>query len=154
MPYFISVTQRVERWFFFNWITTSFLFFWLIFRIKKLKQITAWKVSKYGVISGPYFPVFGLNTDWIRTESVFSPNTGKYEPETTPYLDIRIRIRILTLELFYIFFKLNFTLLGKGVGMNLKALRRKFTYFWDNSLFDKLNIFELVIVSFFLTSVI
>ena len=24
---------------------------------------TAWKVSKYGVISGPYFPVFGLNTD-------------------------------------------------------------------------------------------
>ena len=22
----------------------------------------AWKVSKYGVISGPYFPVFGLNT--------------------------------------------------------------------------------------------
>ena len=23
---------------------------------------TAWKVSKYGVISGPYFPVFGLNT--------------------------------------------------------------------------------------------
>ena len=23
---------------------------------------TAWKVSKYGVFSGPYFPVFGLNT--------------------------------------------------------------------------------------------
>ena len=35
---------------------------------------TAWKVSKYGVISGPYFPVFGLNT-------------GKYRPEITPYLD-------------------------------------------------------------------
>ena len=34
----------------------------------------AWKVSKYGVISGPYFPVFGLNT-------------GKYRPEITPYLD-------------------------------------------------------------------
>ena len=29
---------------------------------------TVWK----GVISGPYFPVF-------------SPNTGKYEPEITPY---------------------------------------------------------------------
>ena len=29
---------------------------------------------KYGVISGPYFPVFGLNT-------------GKYGPEITPYLD-------------------------------------------------------------------
>ena len=24
---------------------------------------TAWKVSKYGVSSGPYFPVFGLNTE-------------------------------------------------------------------------------------------
>ena len=31
-------------------------------------------VSKYGVISGPYFPVF-------------SPNTVKYGPEITPYLD-------------------------------------------------------------------
>ena len=29
----------------------------------------------HGVISGPYFPVF-------------SPNTGKYGPETIPYLDI------------------------------------------------------------------
>ena len=31
-------------------------------------------MSKYGVISGPYFPLFGLNT-------------GKYGPEVTPYLD-------------------------------------------------------------------
>ena len=31
-------------------------------------------MSKYGVISGPYFPVL-------------SPNIGKYGPETTPYLD-------------------------------------------------------------------
>ena len=26
-------------------------------------SITAWKVSKYGIISGPYFAVFGLNTE-------------------------------------------------------------------------------------------
>ena len=39
-----------------------------------MKYSTAWKVSKYGVISGPYFPVF-------------NPSTGKYEPEITPYLD-------------------------------------------------------------------
>ena len=31
-------------------------------------------MSEYGVISDPYFPVFGLNT-------------GKYGPEITPYLD-------------------------------------------------------------------
>ena len=39
---------------------------------------------KYGVISGPYFPTFGLNNSYL---SVFSPNAGKYGPETTPYLD-------------------------------------------------------------------
>ena len=37
------------------------------------KTNTGWKVSKYGVISGPYFPVF-------------NPNAGKYGPEITPYL--------------------------------------------------------------------
>ena len=35
---------------------------------------TAWKVSKYGAISGLYFPVFRLDT-------------GKYGPEITPDLD-------------------------------------------------------------------
>ena len=39
-----------------------------------LHAFTARKVSKYGVISGPYFPVF-------------NPNTGKYRPEITPYPD-------------------------------------------------------------------
>ena len=28
--------------------------------------ITAWKVSKYGVFSGPYLPVFALNTEIYR----------------------------------------------------------------------------------------
>ena len=37
-----------------------------------------WKVSKCGVCSGPYFPVF-------------SRNTGKYGPEKTAYLDTFIR---------------------------------------------------------------
>ena len=36
---------------------------------------TTWKVSRYRFIPGPYFPVF-------------SPNTGKYGPKTTPYFDI------------------------------------------------------------------
>ena len=42
-------------------------------------EFTAWKVSKYGVFSGPYFPAFGLN--------LASLNAGKYGPENTPYLD-------------------------------------------------------------------
>ena len=40
----------------------------------RLHYFTAWKVFKYGVFSGPYFPVFGLNT-------------GKYGPEKSRYLD-------------------------------------------------------------------
>ena len=31
-------------------------------------------MSRYGVFSGPYFPLFGLNT-------------GKYRPEKSPYLN-------------------------------------------------------------------
>ena len=45
---------------------------------------TVWKVSKYGVFSGSYFPLFGLNTE---VYSVFSLNTRKYGPEKTLYLD-------------------------------------------------------------------
>ena len=30
--------------------------------VKFIEIITAWKVSKYRVISGPYFPVFSSNT--------------------------------------------------------------------------------------------
>ena len=45
-----------------------------LFLYKKECTDTAWKVSKYGVISGPYFSAFGLNT-------------GKYGPEITPYLE-------------------------------------------------------------------
>ena len=28
-----------------------------------MSRYTVWKVSKYGVFSGPYFPSFGLNTE-------------------------------------------------------------------------------------------
>ena len=51
------------------------------------ESITAWRVSKYGVISGPYFPVFRLIRRDAEYLSLFIPNTGKYEPEITPYLD-------------------------------------------------------------------
>ena len=44
-------------------------------------------MSKYGVISGPCSPVFGVNTKIYEQVFIFSPNTGKYGPEITPYLD-------------------------------------------------------------------
>ena len=49
-------------------------------------------MSRYKVISGPYFPVFGLNT---KIYGVFSPNTGKYGPEITPYLETFHTVAIL-----------------------------------------------------------
>ena len=42
--------------------------------IELLTQLSRREVSKHEVISGAYFPKFGLNT-------------GKYGPEVTPYLD-------------------------------------------------------------------
>ena len=44
-------------------------------------------MSKYGVISGPYFPVF-------------SPNTGKYGPEITPYLGTFHAVSHATMDYF------------------------------------------------------
>ena len=46
--------------------------------------ITAWKVSKYGVISGPYFPLFWLNA-------------GTYGPEITSYLNTFHAVDVLSL---------------------------------------------------------
>ena len=40
----------------------------------RMKGVFTWRVSKYKVISGPHFPVYGLNTKI-------------YGPEITPYLD-------------------------------------------------------------------
>ena len=42
------------------------------------------KVYKYGFYSGPYFPEIGLRKEIYGV----NPNTGKYGPEKTPYLDI------------------------------------------------------------------
>ena len=41
-------------------------------------------MSKYGVISDPYFPVF-------------SPNTEKYGPEVTPCLDTFHAVRVISI---------------------------------------------------------
>ena len=43
-------------------------------KIVEYHEFSAWKLSKYKIISGPYFPLFGLNTE-------------KYGPEVTSYFD-------------------------------------------------------------------
>ena len=71
-------------------------------------------VHKYGVFSGPYFPVFGLNTEIYGVNSVSSRNTRKFGPENTPYLDaFHAVFKIVTLLIFrrtVVFFMSNITL--------------------------------------------
>ena len=56
---------------------------WWNANISEFMKVKLREVSKYGVFTGPYFPTFGLNTEGYRVSlSVFSPNTGKYEPES------------------------------------------------------------------------
>ena len=50
-------------------------------------QHTPWRMSKYGVLSRPRFPVFGLNAEIYSVNFRFqSEYRGKYEPDKTPYL--------------------------------------------------------------------
>ena len=61
-----------------------------VFRLNT--EIYSWKVSKYGVIYGPYFSVFRLNTEiysWkvFKDEVISGPYFPVFGPEITPYLD-------------------------------------------------------------------
>ena len=78
------------------------LMFYLLFHLRpkignrekhqgKHRNCTAWKVSKHEVFSGPYF-------------SVFSPNTGKYGPKKTSYLDIFHAVQFLCFPWFFSLF--------------------------------------------------
>ena len=49
--------QKTNQLYTLDPVLTCCLYCWI------WKRITARKVSKYGVFSGPYFPVFGLNTE-------------------------------------------------------------------------------------------
>ena len=48
-----------------NWLVVSKMSrgIWKVFIRVHERVLTAWKVSKDGFFSGPYFPVFGLNTE-------------------------------------------------------------------------------------------
>ena len=50
-------------------------------------KVALHEVSKCGVFSGPYFPVFGLNTEIYGINVHIQSDTGKYGPEKNLYLD-------------------------------------------------------------------
>ena len=78
-------------------VSSNNLLLWLMTSLLTLK-FTAWKVSKYGLFSDPYFPAFGLNT-------------GKYGPDKTPYLDTFHKVILIFSNLILP----NFILVSKSV---------------------------------------
>ena len=82
--------------------------------------ITAWKVSKYGVISGPYFPLFGVNTEIY----VFSPNTGEYGSERTSYLGTFHAVNYCSFKDGQVSWEVNSV--QQNLSVELKLLLRKF----------------------------
>ena len=48
---------------------------------------TVWKVSKYGVFSGPYFPIFGLNTETYGVNLHIPSKYGKIRTRKNSVLD-------------------------------------------------------------------
>ena len=72
-----TVTRCLQR-------STKFYFYTQIviyFFIEKYKIFTEWKVFKYGVFSGPYFPVFGRNTEIDSVKSPYSVRVQEYRDQ-------------------------------------------------------------------------
>ena len=72
-------------------------------------------MSRYGVISGPYFPVFGLNA-------------GKYGLEITPYLDTFYALKLVSSSLKYIEAKTHLENVTFVTSMSHKRLRCSTTH--------------------------
>ena len=63
--FFMILVKLFHRKNFINFIQKNFMEKSVVklYKYPSAVRGTAWKVSKYGVFSGPYFPVFGLNTE-------------------------------------------------------------------------------------------
>ena len=77
---------------------------------------TAWNLSKYGVIFGPYFLVFSLNT-------------GKYGPEITRYLDT-----------FHVVANTHYTILNDKEGAFHITPRQRSSVYWNLVMSNKITI--------------
>ena len=96
-----------------------------ILSLKVRETVTAWKVSKYEFISGPHFPVFGLNTE----REMLS------RPEITPYLAI-FHAGSMGKPMFWTTFRLRGSLMEVFILTNLLICRHK-----EFILFGKLECF-------------
>ena len=79
-------------------------------RIKDMN--TASKVSKYGVISGLYFPAFGLNTEKYRVSLLIQSECGKIRTRK------KLRIRTLVTQWKIIGTSINFVSFIEDTEMN------------------------------------
>ena len=56
-------------------------------KFSKFIKLVVWKVTKCGVFPGPYFPVFGFNTEIYSVNLRIQSKCGKIWTRKTPYLD-------------------------------------------------------------------
>ena len=70
-------------------------------------------MSKHGVFSSLYFPVFGLNSEiyGVNHSEIFSPNAGKYRPEKTPHLDTFYPVKLYEIHFLITLKKVSFLFL-------------------------------------------
>ena len=103
-----------------NWGEVFILMIILVI-IKLVATITAWKVSKYGVFSGPHFPVFSPSTGkyvfGLFSRNVFLGNYSVFMVGVMFLWKIMVRLEIL------------------GKGWRMSFMKKKILYekdgFWD-----------------------
>ena len=100
---------------------------------------TAQKVSKYGVISGLYFPAFGLNAERYFVSPRMQSECGKMRTRNNSVFGHFSRSVILSRYHFY-----DSDITSKYSKLNLKS------YCWNIFLFDKIIFFGIVFLLYFL----
>ena len=88
------------------------------------------KVSKYGVFSGPYFPLFGLNTEIYSVNLRIQSKSGKHGPESSPYLDTFHAVSYSLIHNWY-FYKLIKVLLLSSLTVR-RIWKNSFGIIWRN----------------------
>ena len=78
----LKAVNYFRKKFHFRYLKEFWINLWDIY-----SKITARKMSKYGVFSAPYFPVFRPHTEIYRVDLRVQSKYGKIGTRKTPYLD-------------------------------------------------------------------
>ena len=123
--------EEVRRTFLKIW--SAFSFFQLF-----LEAAAAWKVSKYGVFSGPYFPSFGLNTRRYFVSLQIQSECGKIQTRKNfafGHISHSVRISWFDSFLNFKYSKLGLSYAPKCTSLLIirKPIQQNYQYFFKRS---------------------